>query len=355
VRVAIELGFNIMFTSRAAYTPTELPRAGAAADQHCALLAASAGLPGQRWVAWLGAEGPTTAIEDDINPIDRLQHTGGWVRTDGVIVARSAPLLARGALLHGRMLDETGTWRSGDAWVGVASNGRLSGNSTGDAQDCNNWTSVSAEDYGSISHDTGLGFAFAGLSVATCDRASPLLCFGDDSDKQPPIVTPTPNRLAFLSTTTFTPGGGIDAADTICQQEACSAGLTGSGDCSANLGNARTFKSYLNRVGQPAWQRFSPAGPDWVRPDGLLWMRASQLNSDGLGRLTGLNVPLSLNYLMIAVVWVGSTAPLGSCQDWSSTVEEGEFHQPHFDGGRSLAGIASTPCTDSRNLYCLEE
>jgi hypothetical protein len=355
VQVAIELGFNIMFSSRSRYTPIELPRAGAEANQHCASLAANAGLPGQRWVAWLGAEGPTTAVEDDIVPIELLQHTGGWVRTDGVILARSVAALARGEVLHRRDLDEARARPVDDAWIGVRVTGLLNRDGLGVAHDCNNWTSVAADAFGGISLNDGLGTAFAGVSITPCDRSLSILCFGDDSDKELPIVTPTPNRLAFLSSTLFTPGGGISAADAICQQDACAAGLTGGGDCSVSPGSTRTFKSYLHRAGQPAWQRFSPDAPDWVRPDGLLWLRAADLISDGVGKLTGLNVTLSLSYLTSFLVWVGDTSPAGNCQDWTSTAVEGMFNHANRDTGRSLSGFASTSCATGARLYCLEE
>ena len=64
-------------------------------------------------------------------------------------------------------------------------------------------------------------------------------------------------RRAFVSTTTFSPTGGIEGADAVCAQDAMMAGLSG------------TFQALLATDMASAVSRFAPGLP-WVRTDGIL-------------------------------------------------------------------------------------
>lgn len=352
-----EVGYNIVFMTSTEYTVPALPRPGAEANQECANRASAAGLPGQRWVAWLAGDGPTPALDDDIDPIEQLQSSGGWVRLDGVVVARSRSALARGEILHNVGFDEAfGSAYNEQAWTATSASGELERRiDNGVANDCANWTSTDAETYALVSLGSGVAGAFAGSFVEACSGSAHLLCFGDDSDAEVPVVSPVPNRLAFLSTGAFAPSTGVASADALCQQEACAAGLTGSSDCALDPGAERTFLSYLHGASAPAWERFDLEGPPWVRPDGIgLFLHASELERDGAARTTTLGVTLSLDYPASFSVWIGDAAGTSTCAGWTSSTAQGRVGR-FSDNTTALSTGFDTPCITSFPVYCFEE
>src|SRR6185295_9657742 len=246
VRANFQLAYNAAFVSQRTYTIPELPRPGAAANQECATLAAAAGLHGSRWVAWLGAEGPTTDLSDDITPVQFLQNPGGWVRTDGVPLARSRAGLLAGEMLNPLNRTETRAPSVGGSWSGADVDGRVYRALGTVANDCNNWSSTGAE-IGGIALSTSVGSYWTGSSGAGCGASAALQCFGDDAAPEVPLPPRDPaKRIAVVSRTLFSPGPGIQGADEICQREACAAGLTGSSNCALDLGTQRQFSSYLH-------------------------------------------------------------------------------------------------------------
>jgi hypothetical protein len=353
-----EVGYNIVFMTSTEYTVPNLPRPGADANQECANRAAAAGLPGQRWVAWLASDGPTPALDDDIDPIEQLQSSGGWVRFDGAVVARSRDALAQGEIVHGILFDETlGSAFNDVAWTATTANGELERRTdTGAANDCANWTSTDAETDAPISLGGGVAGAFAGSFVEDCSGSAHLLCFGDDSNAEVPVVTAQPNRLAFLSAGTFAPSTGVAIADALCQREACAAGLTGSSDCELDPGAERTFRSYLHGASAPAWERFDLDGPTWVRPDGVGFLpHSSDLGRDGALHLSSLSVTLSLDYRPVSSsVWIGDAAGTSTCAGWTSSTEQGRVGSS-INTSTALSNGSDAPCTSSLPVYCFEE
>jgi hypothetical protein len=362
--VELQLGYNVAFVTSQVYTVDALPRAGEPANQECARLAASAGLHGSRWVAWLAADGATTAPEDDIVPYQFFQSRGGWVRPDGVPFVASLDALRAGAVLHAMNVTEHRAVTRNSAWSAARLDGTLRRITLSDgddvAIDCASWTSVDPTLSGSVSTPSGVGNAWTGETIQTCDGRAALHCFGDDPAPELSIV-PTPGRLAFLSSSTFTPSSGILAADELCQRDACEAGLTGSNDCNISLGTQRIFRSYLHTQTQPAWERFDLTGPTWVRPDGIAWLTsAAHLAGDASARLTGLNVTATLQYVVTGagLAWLGASSGEETCSDWTSETDMGRttrFKDASTGSTLTQVGGVFFTCDAPAQLLCLQD
>jgi hypothetical protein len=359
MELTLELAFNVAFTTSQVYSASGVPRPGAEANQECARLAGAAGLHGSRFVAWLSAEGSTTDVADDVTPSALFQHRGGWVRTDGEPVARSLAALTRGEVLHPIELDEQRNLPASEYSWSATSTAGLANRSTldGSVSNCNDWSTNDVAFTGGAIPNYGV---WLGEGFATyCTVRNTLLCFGDDSDLEVPLPR-SPGRLAFLSASSFTASGGIAGADGICQREACEAALTGSTNCIANPGTARTFKAYLHTSTQRAWERFDLSGPSWVRVDGVQWLPdAADLSIDASHRLTGMNVRLDSSYGLPQSAWVGDVAGRASCQNWTSesAADLGTYSSTYLRTG-PLAPAATQSCVAApgRNyLFCLED
>jgi hypothetical protein len=265
--------------------------------------------------------------------------------------------LLRGDVLRALAFDESGR-RASDAWSGTSQNGGTLHRFDGlVADDCNNWTSNDASLDSSLASSLAVGFYWLNFFSRCSDGPRALQCFADDLGG-PIAEAPVAGRWAFLSSAPFTPNQGIAAADRLCQQDACAAGLTGSSDCATDPGSARRFLSYLYTSAQPAAQRFELSGPTWVRRDGLAWLPvASDLAGDAPARLTGLNV-LANGTLDNSgagdFIWIGGVGANESCQDWTSST------------GTGLAGSVGqinasplfktdTACDREARVICLEQ
>jgi len=356
LRVDFQLAYNVAFVTDQFYTVDQLPAPGAEANQECARLAAGAGLHGQRWVAWFAADGPTTAVQDDIAPAGLLQNPGGWVRTDGAPLATTRAALLSGGLLHPLNLTQTRVHTTSYSWSGAGLAGGLRDFDGVTATDCDNWTSTAADLLGRISSSISVGYNWTGGNVQYCNASATLQCFGDDPAPEVPLPPlPANARLAFLSNTSFTPNTGIGSADSICQRDACDAGLTGSSNCTVNLGTQRTFLSYLHTSQRPAWERFDLSGPTWYRPDGIQWLpEASNLALDGEGSLTGINVGPDGTFDVSRIgCWIGQAGGQ-SCEDWTSSAAMGgygNFSQSSFP----LVGDIVTSCESPVKVLCLQQ
>jgi hypothetical protein len=358
LQVQFQLAYNVAFASEREYSVAELPRPGAAANQECARLAAAAGLHGTRWVAWLAANGSTTAAADDITPAGLLQNPGGWVRTDGLPFARSREALLAGELLNPLDLSERRTSVPTLSWSGTSPDGSL-WHVNGEPMDCNNWTSLSGSDSGGTSVSTAIGFNWAGENGFNCDQRAGLQCFGDDPAPAVPLPVRDPaRRIMFLSSSPFAPGGGISAADQLCQRDACNAGLTGSNNCSVNLGSQRQFLSYLHSSRQPAWARFNLNGAGWVRADGIEWLPlAADLAGDAAGHLTGEDVHADGSFNKgFNVFWVGDPAGTDNCNDWTTSADEGCYGNFLSTGDELHRPPCSTDrCSEAYAVLCLQQ
>ncbi|HKO95157.1 MAG TPA: hypothetical protein VJU61_28575 [Polyangiaceae bacterium] len=358
VRVSFQLRYNVAFTSSRDYDLSQLPKPGVEANAECARLAAAGGVHGTRWVAWLAAEGPTTAESDDITPGQFFQNDGGWLRRDGVPIARSRAALLAGETLNPLNLTELGEPTDANAWSGATISGALNRSSA--SADCNNWSADGEPGRTAAAAKVGaVGNGRATRAILSCAGRAPIQCFGDDPALEVPVF-PVSGRIAFGSNASVIPGGGIAAFDAVCQRDACLAGLSPSSDgCVADLGT-RSFLSYLHTSQQPAWERFDVDGPDWVRVDGIPWLSpASLLASDAKGRSTGLNLTAAGTFIPgTGATWLGRSNGELTCGDWTLNVDQGLF----FLAGEAARGFPLsgetqnlTNCSAAARLMCLEE
>lgn len=282
---------NIVFVTSTADTGNLGGLAGA--DAICAARAAAAGLPGN-YRAFLSTS--------SVNAIDRLTGARGWVRVDGRPFADSAADVASGRILYPPRIDELGADTGAQTtYAKTGSTGLL----------CVDWTSESTLD------NQMMGFADGGTQIwlsyayTSCSVPSRQYCFGVDyaNAVAPPAGT---GRVAFVSSSSFSSGGGLAAADALCQGDATAAGLAG------------TFKALLAIDGASAASRFA-AGTPWVRRDGVVVAESQAALATGL-----LAAPVDLQadgttYLGNYGLWLGAAGfgtagtTTTTCGDWSLT------------------------------------
>src|SRR5207244_775845 len=142
----------------------------------------------------------------------------------------------------------------------------------------------------------------------SCAATFHLYCFGVDYNS-PVTVTPTPGRIAFLSSKQVDPSKGMASADALCQSEATGAGLSGS------------YLALLSTSSASAVSRFSATGGTWVRPDGIpLVNQATDLLNFDPSRdvVAALNIAADKSYVLPSgdtwtggdvFVWAGAQAP----------------------------------------------
>ena len=310
------------------------------ADARCNERAAAAGLSGA-FVAWL-SDSATDAKA-------RLGPARGWVRPDGRPFADSVADLTARRVFHPLLIDELGNALSAGetVWTGTYATGLKASGSL-----CNDWASGSGGLSAVVGTVVGGPDAWTWHDSASggCDGQRRLYCLGVGRDN-PVAPVAEAGRLAFLTREGFTPGGGLAAADALCQSEAVEAGLKGS------------FLALLSTEQAGAATRFSSSGPLWVRPDGVpLAASAAELFGGGW-----LRVPLSVTadgtaYRGNELVWTGSQDPntagssVQSCSSWSS----GSGATQGRAGRSGLIDInfysaIDLPCSSKRPIYCLEE
>jgi hypothetical protein len=302
VRASFSPPPNIMFTTSTTQTPVLGGPSGG--DTICATLAASAGLSGT-YKAWLSTS--------TVNAISRLAGASGWVRTDGKPVVNSLADLARGRLLYPPRFDELGNDLGADPVVmtGTATDGTVQ--TTYGYTTCSDFTSTGAmADILSSGYASASSDMFTAAGPMACSSKARLYCFGVDRQAQV-AVTPAVGRYAFVSHSAWTPGGRIDSADTLCQQEASAAALPG------------TYKALLAPTGASASSRFDTSGLPWIRADGILIAPTAA----AFFSTTLFDVPPNITadgslYFSDDEVWSGAATPTtagkgaSNCTNWLS-------------------------------------
>ncbi|HEY5947857.1 MAG TPA: hypothetical protein VIV40_20295, partial [Kofleriaceae bacterium] len=230
---------------------------------------------------------------------------------------------------------------------------------TGAYQSCTDWTTNQATAPGMVggfAHSNSANFTnFAGFQ---CSQLQRLYCFQTDNQAvvAPPVVS---HRIAFTSSTNWTPGGGLSAADAVCTADAQAAGLTSGG---------RTYKALLATTTASAISRFNTAAGTlpWGRPDHTL-VTAS---ANTLAQASTTFIDASPNGNAANTLWFGnvqvwsgasSLTALGTtastCSNWALTSGTGT-------GGRAgstriqdwLAYDSSNACSSTTiRLICLQE
>ena len=346
---------NIAFVTEGTIVPDTIGSSLAVADAFCASSAKAALLGGTVWKAWLS----TSAATSNLNA---AAHVGsavpGWIRVDGRPVATSMANLLAGKIYFPLRLTELGNVSALLTYVITGTNAVGTPVTDGD---CADWTSSS----GSVACGLSIGTTGnwsnqARISAAgsPCSLQSfPIDCFENDAGMAavPAPVVPAGGRHAFLSTTLWTPGGGVAAADAVCQADASAAGL-------ANSTNYRALLTTSVAATDPS--RISLAGQPWYRLDGaqLVATAPDLADSSGDKLLTPINVNSAGAYQSSVQVWAGSGVAVSStdmtmnCNSWGSS----------SDGLTALTGEAdlagrfwwvsgnSLSCATPRSLYCFE-
>jgi hypothetical protein len=295
--------------------------------------AADAGLAGT-YVAYL-ATSTTPATS-------RLAGSRGWSRVDGKPFGDRIEDIIAGKIYYPPSLDEHGAnvGMVGPGATGAAADGVSSGLNCGDFADPTARISTGIP-YGTVG-------AWSSHSDQPCATVARLYCFGLGKN-QPPVITPAQGRIAFLSSQTYLPGTGVAGGDAICMEDAASGGSALAG---------KSFKALLNTSTASAASRFSLAGPNWVRIDGI------PLASSPLAFMNG-DLDTTLNVTVIPSyennnVFIGgnpltntANAVNETCQDWTVSADSaltGAVHRTDM-----LTGQTGQQCSPGKPVLCLEE
>jgi len=299
----------------------------AGADATCARYAATGGFGGN-FVAFL-----STATVD---ARDRLGSAEGWVRPDGLPVARTQAELLAGNLIYPPSVDFAGVRNPPGAYnyfTGTALGGRVD-----PGQTCGDWTSTSG--YGMGGHwDMTIDFWMSRNGIS-CGSPARLLCFQTDRRTAPSAPAPLTGRRIFAvyrPTVTETP----DAA--------CARGAAGLG---------ATFRAFVATSTSSAAGRFTLDRWPWVNTRGhLVATSLEDLTTHGLWAPVHQASGAEAGFVMLQT---GSNSVLtpatSSCLDWTSSSSamtapvstNGYTAQRWFSGG-----IAQ--CSNPTHFLCLEE
>jgi hypothetical protein len=182
------------------------------------------------------------------------------------------------------------------------------------------------------------------------------MCFGVDhvATVVPPLVDA---RRAFTTTGAFLPGGGLAAADALCQSEATSSSLPG------------TYHALLATTTASAISRFdtSAGAKPWARLDNvLITPTAAALVDPSLVRLDA--TPKHRDGSPTTLFWSGANVPTVSgsaentCMDWTSTTGTLGVAGLPWDTGvlewfsEGSNGLNYHPCnTTFLSIICLQQ
>jgi hypothetical protein len=308
---------NVVFVTS---TTVDLCAGGvAAADAECAARALAGGLSGT-FVSW------TSDATSDAR--DRLGTAAGWERVDGRPVASNLDLLLTSGPWFPPRLDENGIEIAPTIFVSSATgnNGRLSGNNP----PCN---------IGGRPTHTGTNW-YGGILVGPPNH---VVCFG--IDRNVPVTAPVATgRIAFATTASFVPSGGIAAADALCASEAGNASLPG------------TYKAFMSTTTVPAASRFNLSAAPWVRTDGVPLMEsASHLATWRLLTAVDRHADGSLAQNF---AWTGNPTTntmAQTCNDWS-TASSTVFGVVHITTESASSWTTfQNGCATNGTLICFQE
>jgi hypothetical protein len=294
------------------------------ASVRCRDAATAAGLDGN-YLALLGDEA--------VRPQERLPISSarGWVDLAGAIIVDEPAEWVDGRMRRPLHLDEHGVSVGYQhLWLGA----RMGAT-------CDNWNTPTAS-LPSIALTTNPFTLY--YVVSDCTSMYRFVCV-EYARNTPVVETAQPGRVAFVTTTAWSPGVGLSAADGLCAAEATSHDLTGS------------FKALLATSTAPALSRFSLTGPAWVRIDGLPFVDSAMdlanrpvfasflLRSDGTPAL----------YANAGWVWTGNATD--NCVDWTTSVpsEVGATGDASSAERTQFFANPSYPCDGARPLVCLQE
>ena len=323
-------GPNIVFVTSSTTSGDTGGLAGA--DTICNTRASEAGLDGN-FIAFLS----TTTQDADA----RLAASGarGWVRVDGKPVLDQAD----DPLWYPVRVDETGTDVGGGVavWTGLRSTVILP------EANCTDWTVETGAGVSGFADAVGTAFHQAVSPNPSCSELQRLYCFQTDYDL-PVTIEPETGRYAFFADVSWDGFGGLDRADSICQSDADTAGLSG------------TYLAALSTTTATARSRFNVDGATWVRPDGLpLAATAADVFDAAL-----FDVPLNLEADGTPVdsrdawgpPWLLTGASNETCANWTGTSDGLVGRVTRSDKSAAIGAQVQEDCGDSgEGLYCLQE
>jgi hypothetical protein len=308
----------------------------AGADAVCATRAAAAGLSGT-FHAFLGTSAATAWT--------RLGTARGWARTgDGKPVGDQMSDLMAGHTYYPPVNNESG--------VEVASGTLAVTGVNGGSSTCGDWTSTDASATATFGEPHSGWLTFAANGGTACTSTSMrLYCFETTRTVllRPPV--PATARYAFLSSGSIQGNSGIAAADTLCQNEAATAGRTG------------TYRALLAGNGATAASRLSATGAPWYRTDNV---QLSATPADLLGGATQLWAAMSLRADGVtqeqALVFTGAAtvatagSAAGSCSGWASTASTSAAMTYGNRVGIDWFGpFTSGLCSDLHRVFCFQQ
>ena len=332
---------NLVFVTSTTHTGNLGGLAGA--DAICQARASAAGRAGT-YRAWLSTSA-TSAIS-------RLGSASGWTLVDGRPFANTTADLAAGRVFYPITLDETGASQAfASAWTATIGAGTW--NTLDNA--CTNWTSTTPSGV-TAGSTLGTSDSWTANTGNPCTATHHLYCFGVDRAATV-TVTPATGRRIFMTSATWTPGGGIASADAVCASEASSAGLTG------------TFRALLATTTASAASRFGTTGATWVRADGIaITTTAAELFAAATSAYRVVpNQTANGAYVTASprrYLWSGATSltatgtAASTCSDWtstSSTVMPQLAELNTATPSNLFGGIGYLTCATAQRLMCLQQ
>ena len=309
----------------------------AGGDAICQARAAAGGLPAGTYRAWLSTS--------TVDAWTRLGSARGFVRTDGRPFADLVSgLIGSNAVLNTILTDENGAVVSSDeVWTGTANTGTVSST-------CGDWTSALPTVNGTMGNAQGGAVSWTLYSFPPCSTPGRLYCFRTDLSA-PLTIPPLGDRVAFVTFGTFTPGGGLAAADALCAAE--QGGLPG------------TYKAYLATSTASAASRLNLATSPYMRSDQQRVGGASELGT-GSRLQSGIWQYASGTYIALTTpssrsTWTGAQEPdfVGSaattCDDWTSTGGTAYIGDPTLASPPWFALSFGQTCGLPRRIYCLQQ
>jgi hypothetical protein len=343
---------NVAFVTSGMLVPGTIGSNLANADAFCASSAKAAFLGGAVWRVWLSTSAATT----NINAATHVgSSTTGWIRPDGRPFATSTANLLAGKIYYPLRITELGQDRAPVGLTvvsGTAQDGSAVANGT-----CADWTSTAESIYLGVADGTTMVWTYEfSFGPGTCGSGAPIYCFENDTGMATVAapVAPSNGRHAFLSKTAWQPGGGVAAADAVCQGDASAAGLA----------SATNYRALLaTTVPATDSTRISLSGQPWYRLDGAQLVSASaDLADPAAGKmLTALNVTPDGQYVGYFAAWTGSAVPASvsmtaTCNNWtsSSTAITGYFGLVSSSSSSWWGSGNNQPCGSGEYVYCFE-
>ena len=311
----------------------------AAYDTKCNQVATGAGInnaTNNAFIAWMS--------DSSSNAVTRLGSARGFVTTEGRPFVDTVADLTAGKILNPIRADQSGNNLGSTLyWTGTIATG------VANSFTCSNWTSTSGNGLGGST--AGGPGAWTNVALPNCGQQNHLACFQKTSTAAL-AYTPVAVRTAFLTSGGFTPGGGLLAADQMCQNEASGAGLA----------RPSEFVAYLSTQSKPASSRINLTGASYVRRDGIVVGTPAEIAS--LSLESGIWQYADGTYTSGNVFsYTGSPSPDVSgaagdtCGDWTSTSGNGQGGFPPLSDSSWWVGGGHFSCANTIfppvKLYCL--